>query len=248
MDFKSTWRGLVARRGSDGVFAAPPSEEKDVKNEAVEIQEVRARIGRVAEARKIHASAVAEKDASSEDLNKVRQEAAVVRSRIEEREREIALAGAEVPGEPFPEDAEITRLSRCERIVRERLRICECKVRDSQGEIDARIRELEDSWAAVGASVSKRLLSAFRESAAALKEAHLAYWSLGSYFSQGWAGAAWKMWDGNLAIGDPMSREVVLNPLFARIASKWPASVQTLQSEMESLRAEIDQAKAAVTK
>src|SRR5271157_2961601 len=90
MDIKSTWKGLVARRGSDGVIEAPPSERRGMKNELAEIQEMRARIAKVAEARKVHASVVTEKDASAQVLNEVLGESAALRSKIAAREREIA--------------------------------------------------------------------------------------------------------------------------------------------------------------
>jgi hypothetical protein len=248
MEFKGIRKWLVARRGSDGGLEVPPSEGRRMTNEAVEIQEVRARIAAVAAAREAHALVVAEKGAASEDLNKVLGEAAAVRSKIADSEREIALAGAEIPDEPFPEDAEIARLSRRKRIARERVRICEGKVRDSQSEIDARIRDLEDAWNAVGTALSERLLSVFRESARALAEVQLSYVALGKYFSKGWNGATWKALDPTLTLVDPMSREVLLNSIRLQNANKWPAGVHQLRGDMEKLRAEIDQARAAEPK
>jgi len=249
MDFKGTLSGLLARRHSDGILEAPLSEGKDMNNdEAVQIQEVRARIAEVAEARKAHASVVAEKDASAADLNKVLGEAAALRSRIADREREIALAGAEIPEEPFPEDAEISRLSRRERIIRERVRISEAKVRDSQSEIDARIRQLEDSWGTVGNALSERLVDVFRESARALAEVHLSYVALGRHFFRGWNGATWKAFDNKLTLVDPMTHEVLLSSILSQSPNKWPASVHQLQGDMEKLRAEIDRARVAEPK
>lgn len=248
MDLKSTWRGLVARRGSDGVIEAPPLERRGMKNELAEVQEVRARIAKVAEARKAHASVVAEKDASAQVLNEVLGETVALRSRIAGREREIALAGAEIPDEPFPEDAEISRLSRRERIVRERVNICDGKVRDSQSEINTRIRELEESWSAVGSAINEQLLDTFREGAKLLAAAQLSYVALGQHFTRGWSGVTWKTFDRGLTVVDPMTREPLLNPILSQTANKWPASVHQLQGDMERLRTEIDRAKVAEPK
>ena len=145
-----------------------------------------------------------------------------------------------LPNEPFPEDGEIARLDRHIRILHERVRICEGKERESQGRIDAAIRELEQSWVALGAATSERLLKGFRDGAAALRDAHLGYLSLTRYFFHVWSSAEWKGFDKNLAIFDPVSRELILDPLRARIPAKWPAAVQKFLKSMEDLRAEID--------
>jgi hypothetical protein len=80
-----------------------------------------------------------------DELNELTTERTAVQARLTAREKEIALAGGELPDEPFPEDAEIARLSRHVRIRQERVRICEGNVGESQQGLDARLLQLEAS-------------------------------------------------------------------------------------------------------
>jgi hypothetical protein len=49
--------------------------------------------------------------------------------------------------------------------------------------------------------------------------------------------------DGKLTLVDPMSRELILNPLHAQLAEKWPPAVQMLRKDVDGLRAEVDAVK-----
>ena len=210
--------------------------------ESIEVLAVRACIAKVVEARAAHVPVVKQKDSSVQEVHGVTGSRATAQTQLAAREREIALAGGELPNEPFPEDADIARLNRHIRILQERVRVCEGKERESQGRIDAAIRELEQSWCALGAATSQRLLEGFREAAHALKEVQIGYISLGRYFFHSWNFAVWKSFDKNLAIGDPGSRalELILDPLRAQMPVKWSASVQAFLKSMEDLRTEID--------
>jgi hypothetical protein len=44
-------------------------------------------------------------------------------------------------------------------------------------------------------------------------------------------------------IADPVSRELILNPLYAQRPEKWAPGVQTLRKNVDSLWAEVDAAK-----
>ena len=238
MAFRNLFRAV--RRLPNSFTDAPPLEGEKMAEESIEVLAVRACIAKVVEARAAHVPVVKQKESSVQEVNDVTGRRATVQTQLAAREREIALAGGELPNEPFPEDAEIARLNRHIRILQERVRVCEGQERESQGRINAAIRELEQSWAALGAATSERLLKGFRDGAAALRDAHLGYFSLGRYFFHAWSSAAWKGFDKNLAIVDPVSRELILDPLRARIPAKWPAAVQASLKSMEDLRAEID--------
>ena len=183
---------------------------------------MRANISRVGEAREAHALMTGKRDESARALAELLGERAVLQARITAREKELAMAGGAVPDEPFAEDQELIRLDRRVRIGQERVRICEADVRGSEGEINARLCELEKSWAAVGSAVSERLLSAFREGAAVLREAQLAYIALHSYFCQGWSAAAWKQLNTKLAVADPVVYGFILSPIDAQAARTGP--------------------------
>lgn len=233
----------AVRRLPNSFTDAPPLEGEKMTAESIEVLAVRACIAKVVEARADHVPVVKQKESSVQEVNGVTEHRATAQTRLTAREREIALAGGELPNEPFPEDADIARLNRHIRILQERVRVCEGKERESQGRINAAIRELEQSWVALGAATSERLLKGFRDGAAALRDAHLGYLSLGRYFFHVWSSAEWKGFDKNLAIVDPVSRELILDPLRAQIPAKWPAAVQSSLKSMEDLRAEIDAVK-----
>jgi hypothetical protein len=58
-----------------------------------------------------------------------------------------------------------------------------------------------------------------------------------------WEASAWKGFDGKLTLVDPMSQELILNPLHARLAEKWPPAAQMLRKDVDGLRAEADAVK-----
>jgi hypothetical protein len=238
MIFRNPFRAV--RRLPNSFTDAPPQKEKKVTAESTEVLAVRACIAKVVEARAAHILVVRQKEASVQEVNEVTGRRAAVQTQVAAREREMALAGGELSCDPFPEDAEIARLNRHLRILQERVRICEGHVTLSQGRINAAIGELEQSWCALGAATSERLLKGFRDGAAALRDAHLGYLSLGRYFFHTWSSAAWAAYDKNLAIVDPRSRELILDPLRAQIPAKWPAVVQSSLKSLEELRAKID--------
>lgn len=222
-------------------------EREDMKVDLAEVQAVRASIAGVLQARAAHTVVTGQKDIAVQELRKLEEEAKGAKASLKAREKEIALAGGEIPDEPFPEEGEVARCARRVRIGQERLHICESKVRSAQEELDTRIRAMEASWSALGAVISTRLLEDFRAAAETLKEAQLAYSSLSTHFYKGWNGAVWKHYQKDLAIIDPVSLVLILNPVHAGLENKWPASVQKCRKNMESLRAEIDQAKAAAS-
>jgi len=217
-----------------------------MEEELFEVQMVRDHIARVFQAREAHGLVVGQKDTAVEELNVLAKQRTDVQARLTAREKEIALAGAELPDAPFPEDAEIARLDRHVRILKERVRDWENKVRLSQAEVDAEIRGLEASWSALGAATSARLREDFRSAAAALRDAQQGYLSLLPHFHKGWSSAAWRYPDKRLAIADPDGSVLILDPLRVSIAAKWPPAVQLLQKSMDELRGEIDAVKSGV--
>lgn len=240
MIFKHIARAV---RRLPGTFSDTPPQGENVEEESIEVQAVRGCIAKIFEARAAHVPVMNQKKLCVQELDQVTGDRASVQARLDAREKELALMGGELPDEPFPEDAEITRLNRHIRILQTRVRVCEDNERDSQERIATRISELEQSWRALGAATSERLLDSFRGAAHALKEVQLGYISLGKYFFHSWNSAAWKGFNKNLAIGDPVSHEWILDPLRAQIPTKWPASVQGVLKTMEDLRAEIDAVK-----
>lgn len=232
----------ILRRVAAG---APPLEREDMDEQLVEIGTVRSCIANVLQAREAHAAAVGVKDGAVLELNELTEQRAALQTRLTAREKEIALAGGELPDEPFPEEGEIARLNRHIRIRQESVRNCEGKVAERQEQTRARIEELESSWSALGTVIGERLLKNFREGAVALRDAQLGYIALGPHFFKGWSSAAWRRADAKLAIADPANGELILNPLLAKVAAKWPDSAQALAKNMGDLRAEIDAVKSA---
>ena len=209
----------------------------------IEIQAVHDCIAKVTKAREAHALVVGKKDTSVKELNKLMEDRAAVYERLRAREREIAVTGGKLPDEPFPEDAQITRLDRHIRIGQDRVRDWEGKVAESQAGIDALVSEMEESWVAFGAATSDQLLREFRQAALMIRDAQVAYVALTSYFLQSWATSCWKAFDGKLTLVDPMSRELMLNPLHAQFPVKWPPAAQMLRKDVDGLRAEVDAVK-----
>jgi hypothetical protein len=242
MAFRDLFRAV--RRAPNSFPDAPPQGE-NVEEESIEVLAVRGCIAKVFEARLAHVPVMKQKKFCLRELNQVTGDRANVQTRLAAREKEIALTGGELPDEPFPEDAELTRLNRHVRILQERVRVCEAKERESEAQIAARISEMEQSWCVLGAATSQGLLDGFREAAHALKEVQLRYISLGRYFFHSWNSAVWKSFDKNFAISDPGSRslELILDPLRAQLPAKWPASVTRFLKSMEDLRAEVDAVK-----
>jgi len=215
-----------------------------MEEELDEVRAIRDCISQVVRRRETHTDVVSLKDAAVREVNELTGELGRVQARLTAREREIALSGAELPDEPFPEEAEIARLNRHIRIKQERVRGAENKVRESQGELDAQIQKLEESWGALGTAISGRLLTEFREGASALRDAQLGYLSLRRHFSNRWNSAVWRHVDVKLTIGDPMvGGELILNPLHAEMANKWPSTAQMLVKNVGTLRAEIEAVK-----
>jgi hypothetical protein len=239
MDFSGILRRVAARRP---FHVDAPSERENVKEESVEVQAVRARIAGVVKAREAHAQVVEQQNVLAQELKQSMDELAAVQAQLTGREKEIALAGGELPDEPFPEEAEINRLNRHVRIRRERARVFEVKVQEFQEALDARLRDLETSWVAVGAAISERLLADFRAAASALRDAQIGYFSLYSRFCHEWNAACWKQERPKTTIGDPQSAELILNPmhLSPELAHRWPPSVRKLSESVSLLRAEID--------
>ncbi len=242
MAFRDLFRAV--RRAPNSFPDAPPLGE-DVEQESIEVRAVRACMAKVFEAREAHGPVVDRKECIVKELNDVTGNRASAQARLAAREKAIALAGGKLPDDPFPEDAEIARLNRHVRILQERVRVCEGAERESQDRIDAAIGDLEKAWCALGTSTGDRLLKNFRDGAAALRDAQLSYLSLERYFNHAWNSAVWKALDKNLVIRDPGSRtlELILNPLHAQLAARWPAGVQSLQKDLADLRAEIDAVK-----
>lgn len=221
---------------------APP-EREEVEPESMEVQAVRDCIAKVMAAREAHAEVVRQRDTLVQELNQSTGERAAAQAQLSAREKEIALAGGELPEEPFPEEEEILRLNRHVRMRQERVRSCEDKVRESQTGLDARIQEMEASWGALGTATGERLLKRFREAAVELRDTQLEYFALFSHFCKKWNPSCWKHVAPKLAIGDPMTAELILNPLHIQVAARWPASAQTLLKDVEELRAAVDAVK-----
>jgi hypothetical protein len=209
----------------------------------IEVQAVHDCIAKVTKAREAHALVVGKKDTSVKELNKLMENRAAVYERLRAREREIAVSGGKLPDEPFPEDTQLTRLDRHIRIGQDRVRDWERKVAESQSGIDALIAEMEESWVALGAATGDQLLKEFRQAALMMRDAQTAYVALTSYFLRSWEASAWKGFDGKLTLVDPMSQELILNPLHARLAEKWPPAAQMLRKDVDGLRAEADAVK-----
>jgi len=203
---------------------------------------VRAAISRVSEARASHALVVGRKEELVGELNQSKNELAAVQAQLTAREKEIAKGNGALPNDALPEDAEISRLSRHIRIRQERVRQAEGMVRESQERIDSQIRAVEESWVQLGASISDRLLKQFRDAAAALTEAQFSYFSLFSHFCGKWNSASWKHGTPKLAISDPMTYDLILNPVLLQSETKRPAAAQALLMGVEGIRAEIDAA------
>jgi len=210
--------------------------------ESAEVQAVRAGIAAVVKARQGHAAIIGLRDTEVSELNALRAQRATIQARLTAREKEIALAFGELPDKPFPEEAEIARLDRHERIRAARVRGHEEKVRESQAAIDELIRNLEGSWGVLGAAISERLLDRFREAVSAIRDVHLEYAALKGHFSRKWNSARWRHWYAGLAIFDPQTAEPILHPLETRddLAHKWPTSAHSLLKDVDSLRAEIN--------
>jgi hypothetical protein len=242
MDF-----GNILRRAAQGGDrtqrngAAVP-EKESMEEGSVEVQAVRKCIAVVVQAREAHALVARQKETLVSELSQTEGELRRVREQLAARERAFALTDAAPPDEPFPEESEITRLGRHIRIWQERVRSCEGKLGESQNEVDARVRELEKSWSALGAVVSERLAEDFRDAASALRTAHLRYLSLSKFFYGGWSSSVWRCWDRKLAIADPRRAELLLDPL-RQEPEKWPPNVQDFLKSMSDLRAEIEAAK-----
>jgi hypothetical protein len=99
---------------------------------------------------------------------------------------------------------------------------------------------MEESWVAFGAATSDQLLREFRQAALMIRDAQVAYVALASYFFRSWAASCWKGFDGKLTLVDPISRELILNPLHEQLAEKWPPAAQMLRKDVDGLRAEVD--------
>ena len=123
------------------------------------------------------------------------------------------------------------------------MRIRDGEVQASQMELDSRIRELEQSWSALGEAVSEHLSNRFRAAALALRDAHLEYVSLYPHMSGTWNSAAWICSNGLVAIVDPRNASPIVNPADIQIESRWPPSAHLLAKSMNDLRAEIDAVK-----
>jgi hypothetical protein len=241
MEFISKLRRVAARGYTEFLhFATPPREREQMEAESIQVQAVRACMARVTGAREAHLLVVAKKDAAGGELGALRQNRGVVAARLAAREKDLALAGAVIPDEPFPEETEMARLDRHIRIWQARVSDSEERVRESQAVIDAHLRELEKSWSRLGDAIGERLTTEFRHAASALKEAWLTYFSLRSYFFGGWSSAAWRHFHTKLALVDPKTGDLILNPDFASVAKRWPPSVRTFLDGVNNLRAEID--------
>jgi hypothetical protein len=243
MNFRGLLQRAAARRNPEILRAGAPPEGESMEEDPVEVQAVRDCIAKVFEAREARALVVGQRDVLVQELNQSVEERTAVQSQITAREKEIALAGGELPDDPFPEEAEVSRLSRHVRIRQERIRVCEGKLQERQKGLDTWIREMEEAWVALGAAIGDRLLNDFREAASALRAAHLGYLSLWGHFLRGWSAATWRHFDKGLAITDPKTAGLLLDPLRAQIPAKWPPSVQSFLKDVDDLRAEVDAVK-----
>lgn len=248
----------LAARPDPTLQMGAPVEMEHMDIELSEVQAVRNCIAKVVEFREAHALVIGRRDVLVQELNQSLGERTALQAKLAARERQIAFEGGEIPSEPWAEEAGLSVLGRRVRIQQERVAIAEGKVRESQSELDTTRQIVEESWRALGAVISDRLLAEFREAATALRDAQLGYLALWHYFCAAWESSSWKHFDRKLAIADPMSWGLILDPRVKQATSVeemmkkppvsmptalWPPSAQALLKDMVELRAEIDAVK-----
>jgi hypothetical protein len=106
MNFRGLLQRAAARRNPEILRAGAPPEGESMEEDPVEVQAVRDCIAKVFEAREARALVVGQRDVLVQELNQSVEERTAVQSQITAREKEIALAGGELPDDPFPEEAD----------------------------------------------------------------------------------------------------------------------------------------------
>jgi hypothetical protein len=209
-----------------------------------QVQSVRQCMAVLQAGREVHAKFLAEKEEAVRELNVVTADRATVQTRMEAREKDIALSGAALPREPFPEEKEIALLDRQLRIHHVRVTECERRIGESRGTLEGLKQELDQGWQALGISMSESLSLEFCEMATRMAETRAKMLAVRKIF-WGVKKAAWTFFPEFVVTAPRGNGKAIINPAFDTHLDSWPPSARTLLAELKGLGDQVKAAKEA---
>jgi hypothetical protein len=147
---------------------APEGEDVQQVN-VIEAPEVREILMRLRQAREHHLATVADKGKADAEANRVASEIEQARAELERKEKAMAISGG-LPEDAFPEEAQITRLERQQRVALASVSVTQERVTASQMRMDDLSKQLDAAWLQVGVERCRELVASFRQAAMALRK------------------------------------------------------------------------------
>ncbi len=132
--------------------------------------------------RQRHTEIVAALQAAESEVSKAGQRVSQLRAHIAQREADLAASGAKIPLEPFPEDAELARAEREQRILALRMNAPREQLKASGAEMERLKGSVDKAWLEFGREGYESALSALEAEAVKLQELLLAVAVFGAAF------------------------------------------------------------------
>ena len=209
-----------------------------------QLQSVRQCMTALDAGREVAAKLLGEKEKAVHELNMLTADRATLWTRMEAREKDIAISGAALPCEPFPEEKEIALLDRQLRIHQVRVTECERRIGESRGTLKGLKQELDQAWQAVGISLSEDLCREFCEIATRMAETRARMLAVSKVFSRVQK-VAWTFFPQFAVLNPRGNGKAIINPVLDAYPDSWPPSAQTLLAELSGLGDQVKAAKEA---
>jgi hypothetical protein len=220
---------------------APEGEDVQQGN-VIEAPEVRELLAKLAQAREQHYAIGADKLKAGLEADRVASEIGQIRSQLDAKEKALAISGG-LPEDAFPEEAQIARLERQQRVVLARVSATQEHVVASRNAINDLMKQLDSAWLQLGVEACQEISIRFREAALALRKVqceHMAWLWLfsnkpgipGWWHAQVIFPAGGRAWDDHLVDHNLLTSEEYWRPLAGELAD----AIRALYEEVEAAK------------
>jgi hypothetical protein len=166
MGFRSAFNGVRA------ALAAHPSQARkgvSVETRVIEPTSVLALIAEICKANDDHAGIVESQAAANAHADVLTAEIGRLNCSIAAQETALAVSGAPLPADPFPEEAQISLLQRELRVVKARVRVLAESAEANQNALSELRKTLRGAWHEFAVATCKEQRARFREAGLLLR-------------------------------------------------------------------------------